>query len=99
MDDVSLTLKNEIFELEKALTDKKRQLEELQSVHNEKIQDTLFTQDQLPEKQINNQSSPEAKIALFRSLFRGREDVYAKLMKLRFIFDFTVLLKAARNRG
>ncbi len=26
----------------------------------------------------NNQSSPEAKIALFRSLFRGREDVYPR---------------------
>jgi superfamily II DNA or RNA helicase len=27
---------------------------------------------------VTNQSSPEAKIALFRSLFRGREDVYAR---------------------
>ena len=27
---------------------------------------------------VTNQSSPEAKIALFRSLFRGREDVYPK---------------------
>jgi len=27
---------------------------------------------------VTDQSSPEAKIALFRSLFRGREDVYAK---------------------
>jgi len=26
---------------------------------------------------VNHRSSPEAKIALFRSLFRGREDVYA----------------------
>lgn len=28
--------------------------------------------------QINNLSTPAPKIALFRSLFRGREDVYAK---------------------
>ena len=27
---------------------------------------------------INQSSSPEAKIALFRSLFRGREDVYPR---------------------
>ena len=27
---------------------------------------------------VTNESSPEAKIALFRSLFRGREDVYAR---------------------
>ncbi len=27
--------------------------------------------------QVDNQSSPEAKIALFRSLFKGREDVFA----------------------
>jgi hypothetical protein len=26
---------------------------------------------------VHNRSSPEAKIALFHSLFRGREDVYA----------------------
>jgi hypothetical protein len=32
---------------------------------------------------INNYSPPEAKIALFRSLFRGREDVYAKRFESR----------------
>ena len=79
MDEVSLlTLQNEILELEKALTDKKHQLEELQSVKKEKVHDTVLTQEQLPDNQINNQSLPEAKIALFRMLFRGREDVYAK---------------------
>ncbi|MDR0503059.1 MAG: hypothetical protein LBH16_07030 [Treponema sp.] len=98
MDEVSLlALQNEITELEKVLTAKKRQVEELQSVNKEIVQNV--TQKLLPEKQINNQSPPEEKIALFRSLFRGREDVYAKLMKLRFIFDFTVRQKAARNRG
>jgi len=77
MDEISLlTLQNEITELEKALTAKKRQLEELQSVKKEIIQNV--TQELLLENQINNQSSPEAKIAFSRSLFRGREDVYAK---------------------
>ena len=79
MDEVSLlTLQNEILELEKALTVKKRQLEELKSVKKEKVHDTVLTQEQLPDNHINNQSPPEVKIALFRSLFRGREDVYAK---------------------
>ena len=27
---------------------------------------------------VHNRSSPEVKIALFRSLFRGREDVYPR---------------------
>jgi hypothetical protein len=33
--------------------------------------------------EINNNSPPENKIALFRSLFRGREDVYAKRFESR----------------
>ena len=32
---------------------------------------------------VTNQSSEEAKIALFRSLFRGREDVYARRFESR----------------
>ena len=32
---------------------------------------------------VHNRSSPEAKIALFRSLFRGREDVYARRFESR----------------
>ena len=31
---------------------------------------------------VNNESPAEAKIALFRSLFQGREDVYARLQNL-----------------
>ncbi len=27
---------------------------------------------------IDNRSSPEAKVALFRSLFRGRDDIYPR---------------------
>jgi hypothetical protein len=32
---------------------------------------------------VNNQSSPEAKIALFRGLFRGRDDVYPRRFESR----------------
>jgi hypothetical protein len=32
---------------------------------------------------LNNQSSPEAKVALFRSLFRGRDDVYPRRFESR----------------
>ena len=32
---------------------------------------------------VNNESPPEAKIALFRSLFQGREDVYARRFESR----------------
>jgi len=32
---------------------------------------------------INRHATPEAKIALFRSLFRGREDVYSRRFESR----------------
>jgi len=32
---------------------------------------------------VNQQSPPEAKIRLFRSLFRGREDVYPRRFESR----------------
>ncbi|MDR2068334.1 MAG: restriction endonuclease subunit R, partial [Spirochaetaceae bacterium] len=72
------TLQAEIAELERGLADKKRQLEEALSAIS-----TSGPPSQpcpaAPESQgFNNHSSPEDKIALFRSLFRGREDVYAK---------------------
>jgi len=60
-----LEKEKEIAELEQLLADKKRQLEET------KI--SAATQEQ-----INNHSTPETKITLFRSMFKGREDVYAK---------------------
>ena len=60
-----LEKEKEIAELEQLLADKKRQLEET------KI--STATQEQ-----INNHSTPETKITLFRSMFKGREDVYAK---------------------
>ena len=78
MDEVALlTLKNEIIELEQTLSAKKRQLEELQSAGNVNVNDPT-KQGLLSENEANNKSSPETKIALFHSLFWGREDIYAK---------------------
>ena len=36
-----------------------------------------------PLAQVHHRSPPEAKIALFRSLFRGRDDVYAQRFETR----------------
>ena len=93
MDETSLlTLQNEIAKLEQELDVKKHLLAELQSASMDKATDILLLQEENLKNTVNNHSSPEAKIALFRSLFKGREDVYAKLMKLRFMFDFNVWL-------
>ncbi len=55
-----------------------RQITELQQekASFRQVQETSLAPDSLPS--VSNQSSQEAKIALFRSLFRGREDVYPK---------------------
>ena len=84
MDEVSLPiLQKEIAELEQILTAKKHQLKEIilaeQANRDIKTQETVHRD--LPQTltpEINNSSPPEVKIALFRSLFKGREDVYAK---------------------
>ena len=68
-----LALQNEIAELEQLLADKKRQLSETQIIFAKQTAEPATIQEQ-----INNYSPPEVKIALFRSLFKGREDVYAK---------------------
>ena len=67
-----LALQREIAELELLLSIKKQQLEEAQAI--------LLKQAPLPADNlgISNNSPPEVKIVLFRSLFKGREDVYAK---------------------
>ena len=65
-------LQDEIAALENALADKKRQLEQARAII------PLSRQPVEAQPEINNHSSPETKIALFRSLFRGREDMYAK---------------------
>ena len=37
----------------------------------------------MPNAPVNNHSSPELKVALFRSLFRGRDDVYPRRFESR----------------
>jgi hypothetical protein len=86
MDEASLlTLQNEIAELEQKLADKKYQLERTRTALKKQIADTVIMQKLLSEDSsqasligINKHSSIKIKIALFRSLFRDREDVYAK---------------------
>jgi len=84
MDEISLlTLQNEISELEQKLADKKQRLEEARTTLEKQTTDMmtiplLGDSSQTSLIEINNHSSSEIKIALFRSLFRGREDVYAK---------------------
>jgi len=72
-----LTLQNEIAELEQLLATKKQQLKEIQTASPEC---KSIANDNIG---INNHSPPEDKIALFRSLFRGREDIYAKRFENR----------------
>jgi len=82
-----LTLQKEITELEQQLADKKRQFEEARAALEKQTANAMATQKLLSGAssqasqsliKINKHSPPEIKIALFRSLFRGREDVYAK---------------------
>jgi len=87
MDEESLLiLQNEIAKLEQDLANKKRQLEVAQTALEKQTVDTMATQEPLSLDssktslpKINRNSSPEEKIVLFRSLFKGREDVYAVL--------------------
>jgi len=91
MDETSLlTLQNEISELEQKLADKKQRLEEALTTLEKQTTDVITMQksrlgdsSQTSLIEINNHSSSEIKIALFRSLFRGREDVYAKRFENR----------------
>lgn len=62
-------LQSEIAELENRLVAKKSELEQLYKQPDS---------DSDKSDRITNFSNPDQKIALFRSLFRGREDVYAK---------------------
>ena len=93
-----LTLQKEITELEQALAAKKHQLEEAleqskkdnHPVFSQQSKDTALENEplsgdlSLPHlSEINNSSSPQAKIILFRSLFKGREDLYAKRFESR----------------
>jgi hypothetical protein len=86
MDEASIvTLQNEIAEIEQKLADKKHRLEKALATLEKQTADATTTQKLLSEDssqasliEINNHSPPEIKVALFRSMFRGREDVYAK---------------------
>jgi hypothetical protein len=71
-----ITLYREIAELEQLLAAKKRQLEEAQTALVQRTVDSTVTQETL--SGINSNSPSETKIALFRSMFKGREDIYAK---------------------
>jgi superfamily II DNA or RNA helicase len=80
-----VTLQNEIAELEQKLADKKHRLEEARASLEKQTADATITQKLLSGDssqasliKIGNHSPPEIKIALFRSLFKGRKDVYAK---------------------
>jgi hypothetical protein len=57
-----------------ALQDRIRQLNGL----NQSIADEQLPFDRLSESNVTNESTEEQKIALFRSLFRGREDVFPR---------------------
>jgi superfamily II DNA or RNA helicase len=72
-----LTLREEIAELEHQLVVKKHQLEEAQIIFHKVSSDSISL------SMINDNSPPETKIALFRSLFKGREDIYAKRFESR----------------
>jgi hypothetical protein len=86
MNEASLSiLQEEIAELEQKLAEKKHRFEEAQTALAKQTADAVTTQKQLSGDssqaspiEINRNSPPEIKIALFRSLFKGREDVYAK---------------------
>jgi superfamily II DNA or RNA helicase len=70
--------KSELAELESRRSELLARLEELQKEKTAQFQlvETLSQNDSQPS--VTNQSSQEDKIALFRSLFRGREDVYPR---------------------
>ncbi|AEF80282.1 TOTE conflict system archaeo-eukaryotic primase domain-containing protein [Leadbettera azotonutricia] len=84
------TLVAEIADLESLLLQKKAELVQLKTephaiatepVKVESPVESLILQNPTEDASspgINNHSAPEDKITLFRSLFRGREDIYAK---------------------
>jgi superfamily II DNA or RNA helicase len=74
-------LKVEIASLEQTLADKKRQLADLEAetfAKTQQVQPAISPKSSESPVVINNHSPVELKIVLFRSLFKGREDVYAK---------------------
>jgi hypothetical protein len=94
MDEAAVArLQNEIAALERLLADKKRQLKAAEAGCGESSVPPCLdfgessrtgevrravSGDESGVSVVNNHSPPEAKIALFRSRFRGRDDVYAR---------------------
>jgi len=81
-DQNSINEKIRAAEQELAALDAKRtalkvRIEQLQSL-KQSIADEQLPFDQSSKSKVTNDSTQEEKIALFRSLFRGREDVYPK---------------------
>lgn len=67
----------ELAALDAKRTALKVRIEQLQSL-KQSIADEQLPFDQSSKSNITNDSTQEEKIALFRSLFRGREDVYPR---------------------
>ena len=91
MDEIStVTLQQEIENLENILAAKRLQLEEMKNSSGKQgdavetvTENNAEISSHDPLSEINNRSPPVSKIALFRSLFRGRDDVYAKRFESR----------------
>ena len=85
LDEVNRLLAETESELSKLNARKDKLLGELAALQQEKA--ALLNGARVPPQpkplSVTNQSSPEAKIDLFRSLFRGREDVYARRFESR----------------
>jgi superfamily II DNA or RNA helicase len=85
LDEVNRLLTETERELGKLNTRRDELLGQLAELQREKA--SLLHGHQVPPQPklppLTNQSSPEAKIALFRRLFRGREDVYARRFESR----------------
>jgi hypothetical protein len=72
------TLEAEIADLESLLVQKKTELAQLKAEPRTEAPMLSISAEDSSSPGINNLSTPEDKIILFHSLFRGREDIYAK---------------------
>ena len=94
-----IRLQDEIAALENLLAGKKRQLEAAQAASPKASvpprldpNESAHTEDDIQQPvshfkpnvpEVNNNSPPEVKVALFRSLFKGRDDLYARRFESR----------------
>ncbi|GHV90125.1 helicase [Spirochaetia bacterium] len=72
------TLEAEIADLESLLVQRKAELAQLKAKPRTEGPTPHSPGEEVSFISINNLSTPEDKVTLFRSLFRGREDIYAK---------------------